>query len=248
VLVFGDFFTDGQAVGLIVSLVGVVLIVVPPMLSQNDTEEPDEIDPRIESCDNESMSSMLYGVIATAISAVLWGVFQVGWRWQFEIRHNEASSQNMTKIEGVIDTMTTLSILGFTNLFVGWPFVLIFHLTGVEKFEFPVPSQWGLIVLNGFIEYLFDFSCTLAIYITSPIMTAITAPLVIPLGLLSDYLIYQSGDEDQFIWWYLGGAVLVLVGTYLVEAKPKFFKFKDKNSEIERLLETKAVGSPANVC
>jgi solute carrier family 35 protein F5 len=123
----------------------------------------------------------------------------------------------MTRLEGLMDTVATLGVMGVCNFFLGWPVLLVVHLMGIEPFDFP---SWNLIpslTRNGLIEYAFDNSLAVSIFLTSPIVTAMTAPLTIPIALVWDHFLhgapFQVGDYD----WI--GSLLVLVGVVWMELK-----------------------------
>jgi hypothetical protein len=70
------------------------------------------------------------------------------------------------------------------------------------------------------VEFSFDSSCAVAIYMTSPVMTAITAPLTIPISFVWDNWLYgediKVGLGDYF------ASLLILFGVVLVELKPSW--------------------------
>lgn len=195
----GSRFTEAEGVGIFISLVGVVLIVVPPLVD----EAADEAD--------GNNNDVVLGIVATLLSAVIWAVYQIAWRVIAK------DKPEMTRVEGLMDTVATLGVMGICNFCLGWPVLLVVHFMGIERFDFP---SWNLIpslTRNGLIEYAFDNSLAVAIFLTSPIVTAMTAPLTIPIALVWDHFLhgspFQVGDYD----WI--GSLLVLVGVVWMELK-----------------------------
>lgn len=187
-------FVVAEALGIGLSLIGVAIIVVPPLLSSDDNT-------------NESSKDGVVGECATLVSAVLWGFYQVTWQ---VIGKREASG-----LEGLMDTLATLGVMGAVNLIIGCPLLFLLHWTGLELFEVPHESSlFSALVVNGLVEYAFDASCALSIYLTSPVVTAITAPLTIPLSMVWDGNVGNQND------W--AGSVLVVLGVLWMELrKPK---------------------------
>ena len=228
VCVLGDRFVYSEGIGILISLVGVFFIVLPPLFDTTDEAVQD--------------GSKMFGVVSSVISSFFWAIYQLSWRVLSEAKNREA----LTRLEGFMDTLATLSVMGVCNVFFGWTFVVIFHLTGIETFEKPT-ERWAL-TLNGLVEYAFDVSCSFAIFLTSPVVTAMTAPLTIPISFVWDSLMYNEplnvGPMDVF------GVCLVLLGVALVELKPRIFSCNNIcNREVERegpLLTQRGHGSPDN--
>ena len=195
----GDRLVPSEGIGVLMSLLGVSLIVLPPLFDASR-----EVD-----------DSKLIGIIMIIASSFLWAVYQLSWRVLSEAKNVE----KLTRLEGLMDTLATLSVMGCCNLFFGWPLIFIFHLTGIENFEFP--SEWMALTLNGLVEYSFDASCATAIFLTSPVVTAITAPLTIPISFLWDSLMYNKPLKVESSSVF--GVVLLLVGVAMIELKPQLW-------------------------
>ena len=205
VYILGDRFVYSEGIGIMISLVGVFFIVLPPLLDTTDEAVQD--------------GSRMFGVVSSVISSFFWAIYQLSWRVLSEAKNRE----ELTRLEGFMDTLATLSVMGVCNIFFGWTFVVIFHFTGIETFEKPT-EQWAL-TLNGLVEYAFDVSCSFSIFLTSPVITAMTAPLTIPISFMWDSLMYNEplsvGLMDVF------GVCLVLLGVAMVELKPRIFGCDD---------------------
>lgn len=250
-----DDWVQAQAMGAVISFVGVALIVLPPLLwSAGDDDDSvavainnKEIDTTTNSS-GDSLSSpgdfcwssshpLLGGSLTTVLSAAIGGFYLVYWRIFDEQRHGQTIVLN--KQEGWIDTHMTLAVIGGSNLFLGWPSLLVAHYTGFEPFQWPSTSSlWWMLTLNGCIEYCFDASCAVAIYYTSPVMVALVSPLTIPIAMMADSIILRYCNTNNeienssnsviaggleggsLVTWC--GVLVLIAGVVLMELKPKW--------------------------
>jgi hypothetical protein len=156
--------------------------------------------------------------------------------------YHDTSSENSisnVKERGLINTFVTLGVMGVCNILFGWPVLLLLHWLGIERIDLePIPQMWKLLTMNSLIEALFDTSCAVAIYMTSPVITSITAPLTIPISVAWDIYfrtVRHSShnesitttvgastsitDEDATnnVWLILVGSILIVVGVVRIE-------------------------------
>jgi len=209
VWVFGGAFTNTQMIGISTSIIGVISIVLPP-LWLDDTDNNQE---------SSTTSAAVIGIFSTILSAALWGCYQVAWRGLQESKLPKRMPQ-MTKTEELVDTIFTLAVIGVANLLVGWSILPILDWIGFETFELPPVSSSGALTINAVIEYLFNVLIAIAIHVTSPLATSLTAPLTIPLSWVSDLFLYQiplSSATGGGLGWT--GAILIMFGLYLLELK-----------------------------
>ncbi|CAB9502423.1 EamA-like transporter family [Seminavis robusta] len=225
-----DQFVMAEACGIVLSIVGVSVIVIPPLLWAEDEEESE----------STSCSNIWGGVLATLLSAALGGGYLVAWRAFEEARCPDTGTN--TGLEGLVDTQLTLAMMGVCNLTLCWIILPVVHGTGVEVLAWP-PSWW-MLHWNGMIEYAFDASCAVAIYMTSPVVVAIVSPLTIPLAMWADY--YLLGKTSSLgnngggrVWHNLLGVVIILMGVILMEIKPDLSQWMPSKT---RLLVQKAGG------
>ena len=108
------------------------------------------------------------------------------------------------------------------------------HILGWERFRWPVAEWRYYLVANGIVEYLFDASCAVAIYMTSPVVVAVVSPLTIPLSmLLVDQPISESpltranpsSESTKLILLSWAGVVVIMIGIYIMETKPRGLVF-----------------------
>jgi drug/metabolite transporter (DMT)-like permease len=201
-----DKFVLSEAVGILVSVVGVAWIVLPPLLE----EEPQ---PQPTTCSSQS-APMVIGILATLGSAAIGGAYLVAWR-VFDEKRNSASP--LGRLEGLVDTQMTLVMIGLCNLVLGWPILPLAQWMGFEDFE--LPGSWWMLHWNGMIEYAYDASCAVAIYMTSPVVVTIVSPLAIPLSLVADQLLYSTSAVKPGVSTWMG-VIIILIGAVLMETKP----------------------------
>jgi len=227
VCLLGDKFVRSEAVGMLVSVVGVALIVLPPLLRGSESNGDDEEKEAPDGPSSDSAGPMMVGTMATLASAAIGGAYLVSWRIFDERRRRRrnpaATTAVNTPLEGFVDTLMTLAAIGLCNLTVGWITLPLLHWLGLEEFRLPpTPSHWWVLNWNGLVEFTFDASCAVAIYMTSPVVVAIASPLTIPLSLAADRALYGSAAAVETatglsLWM---GAALILFGVVLLETKP----------------------------
>jgi drug/metabolite transporter (DMT)-like permease len=199
-------FVAAEAFGMMLSLLGVAIMVVSPLMVAEEEGSTSEI-----SSDNKDPR---IGLLATLLSAFVWGLYQVAWRVI------SIGKRDLSSLEGLMDTFATLGVMGVVNLLPGWPLLCLLHWTGIETFVLPSWNLLPALIANGLVEYFFDTTCAIAIYLTSPVTTAITAPLTIPMSLVWDSFQQQqngSSSVTDYIDWI--GASLVLAGVVWMELK-----------------------------
>ena len=214
VLVFGGHFQTMEIIGIFLSLLGIAAIVIPPLFLVADTSS------NANSTTNNNNKDALIGTVSTIASAALWGFYQVAWRALYERKTTKQRTQ------ATADTIFTLAVIGLANLCVGWTVLPLLDWIGFETFQPPPASMAGVLTVNAMIEYAFNVLCVIAIHMTSPVVTSLTAPLTIPLSWWSDSLLYQTPiSTTSGGGWGLLGAGLVVVGVSLMELKPQKVTF-----------------------
>ena len=232
-----DRFGPSEVVGVLVSVTGIALIAFPP-LAWDEHVENDGLtgaDRRRLMCPSLSHPTQV-GIAATVASAAIGGTYLVLWRAFDEIRRSDSTASRSTsathfeqspppgeRLEGLIDTHMTLAVIGICNMVLGWPVPLLAHWMGSEISQLlpPTLSHWRILHLNGLVEFSFDASCAIAIYLTSPVTVAIVSPLTIPLSLLADQALYDSAPKaptEKVLM--LMGVLITLLGVMILEAKP----------------------------
>ncbi|CAK7901073.1 hypothetical protein CAAN1_06S02344 [[Candida] anglica] len=112
--------------------------------------------------------------------------------------------------------------VGIFTFFIGIPLLIIADWQGIEKFEFPPPSNDILIsiLINGVFSVISDYTTILAMLLTSPLVTSLSLTSAIPITILLDFIILHlsgkggsGGNEgsDQFMYFFGIGCILVSV-------------------------------------
>jgi drug/metabolite transporter (DMT)-like permease len=201
----GNRFVVAEGIGMALSLLGVGLIVIPPLLDPSSEERNDD------DSANSNETNPIVGITVTFLSAIVWAVYQIAWRVISK------DKPEMDRLEGLMDTLATLGVMGVCNLFLCWPVLLMLHWTGMETFVMPSWQMVPALTVNGLVEFGFDLSCAIAIYLTSPVITEITAPLTIPISLIWDHFLHGSPLQVGHYDWF--GSLLVLIGVVWIELK-----------------------------
>jgi drug/metabolite transporter (DMT)-like permease len=193
--------------GILVSVAGVCMIVIPPLLTTAANESQDSQDS--QDTPHQSLQNACFGILVTFLSAMISAGYQVMWKLVIY------QKGDMTRMQGLMDSLTTLGVMGVLNLTLGWPILVLLHVTGMETFETPESYMWPILVLNALMEFTFDSSQVLAIFLYSPVITAVTAPLKIPISFVWDHL--QNGTPLEVGWCGWLGSMLVLAGVVGME-------------------------------
>lgn len=149
--------------------------------------------------DEKSGKDSLIGDILAIVSAICYGLYASFLR----IRIKDETQVKMPMFFGFV---------GFFNLILMWPFFLIFHYSGVERFE--LPSLYALLILtvNGLIGTVFsDLLWSLVIFLTSATVATVGLSLNVPFSLLLDLVI----KHRKFSVPYYFGAFIVLIGFFV---------------------------------
>ena len=209
--ILGGRFTWPQQLGIFISIVGITCIVLPPLLLDKDGKDDDE-----QATAHKTWQTIV-GMLATTASAALWGLYQVSWK---ALHDSKLRGKRISPTDELIDTLVTLAVIGVANLTVGWMILPILDWVGFEQFQLPPVSFAGVLTINAVIEYAFNAFIAIAIHMTSPIATSLTAPLTIPLSWVADRILYgiAIGSATAGGWGWMG-ALLIIVGVYYMEGQ-----------------------------
>lgn len=108
--------------------------------------------------------------------------------------------------ESRIDMPLFFGFVGAFNVLFMWPFFIILHYTGLEKFELPFsPSIWVMIVLNAFIgTFLSDYLWLLSMLMTSPLVVTLGISLTVSVLFLCRSLeITFLNNRFHLHWWVM---------------------------------------------
>lgn len=241
VMVLGRCFGTWEKRGIALSLTGIALIVIPPLLLKSQQEQQQGSDEYVDDDDymaavaSSSSSSFsntstsweqeLGGVISTFLGAFGFGAYQVFWPFFYGKRYISSTSSlaapvaptTTTPIHAVMDTLATLTLLGFFLLSTGWILLLFLHMTGLETFEIPPKEIRGTLLVSSILSAMTDALNGVACVVASTVVVALAYPLIIPLSVLLQWWVDGISPSQ---WGALGwiGTVLVVVGVFCLEA------------------------------
>ena len=215
----GGHFSRWQQWGILLSVVGILCIVVPPLWIQQERTETgnhnDDDNNGSGGSNPQETWDTIVGTMATVASALLWGLYQVAWK---ALHDSKLGGKVISPTAELVDTIVTLAVIGVANLTIGWIVLPIVDWVDFETFQLPPVSLSGVLTINAIIEYAFNAFIAIAIYMTSPIATSLTAPLTIPLSWITDRIIYGIGIGDATAGgWGWAGAALIVLGLYYME-------------------------------
>lgn len=121
--------------------------------------------------------------------------------------------KKVVKNEESFDNTLFLGFLGFFNMLIIWPVLLIFNYLKFEVFELP----HGMVILYLLLNSLFgtvlsDWLWLVSILLLSPVIATVGLSLTIPFAMIADLLISQK----HFAFLYILGAILVALGFMIV--------------------------------
>jgi len=148
--------------------------------------------------EGSSAESSLLGDGLSLISAILMAAFTVQLKY-------------VVPNEDEVRMPMLLGFLGLFTLIIGLPFLLLFHYTGLEKFEGIPLNVLAYLTFNGVVgTVLSDLLWAQAIVFTSPLQANLGVSLTIPLSFFADE-IAQRHVGHKMKWEYFCGAALVFV-------------------------------------
>lgn len=181
---------SNKIIGIVLSFTGVLIVT--------------KID---SSSDNPKNSNLLvlFGNLLALSGALVYGIYTI-------LLKLKTSIQNSTK-ERHFDTHLFFGFVGLSCLVCFWPFLIILHLLGYEKFELPQNSEtWTMLLMNAFVTYISDFCWCKAVILTSPLTATVGLSMTIPLAMVGDWLLIGF----KVNWGYLFGALTVTFGFLII--------------------------------
>lgn len=186
-----------------VSLLGVIFINLSqhqPDSSDDDPDDHNKFDPK----------NPLLGNTLALFAAFFYAVYLIIMKVKCGTGDKTTNERRLFGLVGV-----------FTFLF-GIPITMFVHFVGIEKFEFPPPSNKILIMLliNSFFSYISDFTTILALLLTSPLVTSLSLTSSIPITIFMDYLIIRITGGNSYsssnLYIYTTGILSILTSVILI--------------------------------
>lgn len=145
--------------------------------------------------DNDEGVQTLWGDALALLGAVFYGTYTSLLRYKIK----DESQVNMPMFFGFV---------GFFNMILLWPFIIILHYTGVEHFEVPSLRVTAMLTINGLIgTVISDLLWSLSIFLTSALLGTLGLSLTVPLALTIDLL---RGKKRLNVGYAFGGGLAIL--------------------------------------
>lgn len=114
------------------------------------------------------------------------------------------------KVVGSTDVASVNTLLGFIGLcdiLFLWPIFTTLHFIDAEPLTPKSTTAWGLLVLNAFLSFNFNYLLNLGIFLTSPLFFRVAQICSVPASFALDVILHHS-----FVWLRLVGAGLIVGG------------------------------------
>ncbi|KAF2835372.1 hypothetical protein M501DRAFT_924037, partial [Patellaria atrata CBS 101060] len=185
-------FTRGKVIGVLLSLAGVGLI---SLVDSGGTDDESR-----GSFPSKTSAELAVGDVMAVFSAFCYGVYIV----MLKKRVGDESRVNMPLFFGLVGLFNTTML---------WPGFFILHLVGIERFDLPpTGTVWKILIANGVMSIISDFSWAYALLLTSPLLVTVGLNLTIPVSLVGQIIIH--GQSSGFVYWI--GAIIVFFSFILV--------------------------------
>lgn len=194
-LFFVERFTRAKLLGVVASIIGIALISTVDINGSSDADRG--------QFPSKSGAEIALGDIEAFGAAVIYGLCTI------LLKRFLCDSTSL----GALVMMGNMSLASTALL---WPFFIILHFTGVERFQLPPDARvWRIFLINGMISLVGDYSWAYAVVLTSPTVITVGLSLSIPLSLVGQMLL--NGQTAGLAYWT--GALIVLGGFMLVNAE-----------------------------
>lgn len=115
--------------------------------------------------------------------------------------------------EGTLNMSMMLGFMGIVTALGAWPGLIAMDLLKWESFSVPEPKTALMLFANAMIgTVLSDYLWATSVVLTSPLVTSLSLSLTTPLSIFADAVFRHK----HFNWSYILGAILVLMGFFLV--------------------------------
>lgn len=140
-------------------------------------------------------------------------------------------------MEDRVSFVNILGIIGIVSLLLFWPFLIVFHFSGIENFQLPSMEVTGIMTVNVIFAYLlFDYWWGRAILLLGPLLVNTAVMLVVPLSLIVDF--FLIGTELK--WMHYLGTGILLVGFFCLTFKDYYSQRKKNLKEDSYYQECKS--------
>ncbi|EPY54011.1 membrane transporter [Schizosaccharomyces cryophilus OY26] len=179
-------FTFGKLLALVASVGGVILVVIQ--------------DSKQASGGDNAPSQPALGNTFALLAAFLYGCYSV--LVKFHITEEVCVSMRLF-----------FGLVGLFDIILLWPFLILLHYYGVEKFQLPSTNRGiAILLFNAGITFVSDYLWVIAMLMTSPLLVTLGMSLSIPLALFFDIIL--RGHYINFTLIF--GSLLVFAGFIVV--------------------------------
>eukprot|EP00127_Corallochytrium_limacisporum_P006371 Clim_evm82s225 gene=Clim_evmTU82s225 len=184
-----DRITWPRLLGVLLTFVGIFLV------AYSDTTKTTG-----DGNDQHENTRSLGGDLAALFAAILYACYLV------YLKYNVPD-------ENQLDTFVFFSWVGFFDIVLISPVLLLAHLTGLETFEIPSATTLGFLTLNAFLGTVVgDLLWLYSMLLTSPFIATVGLSISIPEGILGDILLGKAKPTVLFIF----GTIFIVVAFFLV--------------------------------
>lgn len=124
--------------------------------------------------------STVYGYVFLLLSVITYAVFEVSYKKLATAKDDPAAVTNGARVLGYIGVHTLLWL---------WPPIVIFHFSGLERFELPTRGILLLMFWNGLLDIIFNACLLICIALTSPLFATVGTVLAIPVSVIVDWIV-----------------------------------------------------------
>lgn len=180
-------FSSIKIFGLVLSFIGVIVI------TKSDSDS-------VSSDVERTPLTIFIGNSLALAGALLYGVYATLLKYRI-------------KDESRINMKVFFGFVGVFNLFFLWPSLIIFHFTGIEKFELPSGTfVLSMILLNCLITFISDFCWVKAMLLTSPLIVTVGLSTTIPFAMIGD-IIFKG---EKITTLYIIAASMICISFFVI--------------------------------
>jgi hypothetical protein len=161
--------TTKNAVAVVVSLLGVGLIAFAPKGSEA----------------TGGHKSTVMGYVFTFVTTILYSIWEV----TFKVLGPEEEDDALVE-----DSCLIFGLCGVANILLVWPGLFVVDAVGYETFQLPPHDTLTILIINGFMDAVFNVLLVLGIALTSPLFVTCGTMLAIPASILWDFIAHGTVD------------------------------------------------------
>lgn len=223
-------FSLNKLVGVLATLAGVVLTSSVDLSGDNEKNRG--------YFPHKSRKELAIGDMLAFGSAVMYGVYTTVLKKRVG---NEAR----------VDMTLFFGFVGLFNIIVLLPGLVVFHFSGIEKFQFPPTKRvWAIVTVsytthtepavketdniahqvNAIISLVSDICWAYSMLLTTPIVVTVGLSLTIPLSLIGQIVLYQ---QKASLFYWIGAGIVFLSFVFVNHESKRKDEYVQQNDEQE---------------